>query len=191
VCLSVCGVTFFSLINGHASSAVAACLATSRSTASRESRPPGWVGNSGPPGAGLSSANPESYDLDDLKALAERDDDVEMRVFKSELRQALREPARLPGAELSESVHYDNGSEEAFLVWLWHELHGDEPFDVSILTRLKALPEPFAGRGARAGQLERIQGCPRWRMGQGPSDAARPALGSRIESPHGHPCLVE
>jgi hypothetical protein len=69
-----------------------------------------------------------------------------MRVFKSELRQALRDPARLPGDELSESVHYDNGSDEAFLVWLWRELYGDEPFDASILSRLKALPEPFAER---------------------------------------------
>jgi hypothetical protein len=90
--------------------------------------------------------NPESYELDDLKALAERDGDAEMLVFKSELRQALGDPARLPGAELSESVHYENGSEEGFLVWLWHELYGDEPFDASILTRLKALPEPFAER---------------------------------------------
>jgi hypothetical protein len=34
----------------------------------------------------------------------------------------------------------------AFLRWLWHELYGDEPFDADILTRLKALPEPFAER---------------------------------------------
>src|SRR5574341_24256 len=44
VCRRVWGVTFFSLIDGQAASAVAACLATSRSTASRESRPPDWVG---------------------------------------------------------------------------------------------------------------------------------------------------
>ena len=69
-----------------------------------------------------------------------------MRVFKSELRQALRDPARLPGDELFESVEYSNGSDEAFLVWLWHELYGDEPCDASVPTRLKALPEPFAGR---------------------------------------------
>jgi hypothetical protein len=43
-------------------------------------------------------------------------------------------------------VQYENGSVEAFLVWLWHELYGDEPFDASVLTRLKALPEPFAER---------------------------------------------
>jgi hypothetical protein len=88
----------------------------------------------------------ENYDLDDLKALAKRDNDDEMRVFKAELRHALRDPAQLPGDELSESVQYDSGSDEAFLVWLWHELYGDEPFDADILRRLKALPEPFAER---------------------------------------------
>jgi hypothetical protein len=72
-----------------------------------------------------------------------------MLVFKSELREALRDPARLPGDELSESVQHDNRSDEAFLRWLWHELYGDEPFDASILTRLKALPEPFAERWTR------------------------------------------
>ena len=62
--------------------------------------------------------DPENYDLDDLKALAKREDDDEMRVFKSELLQALLEPGRLPGDELFESVEYANGSDEAFLVWL-------------------------------------------------------------------------
>jgi hypothetical protein len=90
--------------------------------------------------------DPENYDLDDLKALAKRDNDSKMQVFKSELRQALRDPAQLPGDELFESVEYDNGSDEAFLIWLWRELYGDEPFDASTLTRLKALPEPFAER---------------------------------------------
>ena len=89
--------------------------------------------------------DPENYDLDDLKTLAIRDGD-KMQVFKSELREALRDPAELPGDELFESVEYGNGSDEAFLVWLWHELYGDEPFEASVLTRLKALPEPFAGR---------------------------------------------
>jgi len=90
--------------------------------------------------------DPENYDLDDLKGLAKRDDLDKAQVFKSELRQALRDPSRLPGGELFESVEYSNGSDEAFLVWLWHELYGDEPSDASALTRLRALPEPFAGR---------------------------------------------
>ena len=90
--------------------------------------------------------HPENYDLDLLKAFSKRDDLDKARVFKSELREALRDPAQLPGDELSRSVQYDNGSVEAFLRWLWHELYGDEPFDASILTRLKALPEPFAER---------------------------------------------
>jgi hypothetical protein len=90
--------------------------------------------------------HPENYEPDSLKALAKREDDQEMRVFKSELREALRDPGQLPGDELSDSVEYDNGSDEAFLRWLWHELYGDEPFDADVTTRLKALPEPFAAR---------------------------------------------
>ena len=110
--------------------------------------------------------HPEIDDLDGLKRFAKRDDLDKARVFKSELRQALRDPAQLPGDELSNSVQYDNGSDEAFLVWLWHELYGDEPFDASILTRLRALPEPFAerlhwpagydvGKAVRAGEWDK------------------------------------
>jgi hypothetical protein len=104
--------------------------------------------------------HPEWYDLDLLKGLAKRDNDDEMQIFKSELREALRDPARLPRSEryghdgeLSESVQYDHGSDVAFLVRLWYELYGDEPFEASALTRLKALPEPFA---------ERLHGMARW-----------------------------
>ena len=71
--------------------------------------------------------NPENYDLDCLKELAKREDDEEMRVFKRELREALKDPGKLPGDELSESVEYDDGSDEAFLRRLWHDLYGDEP----------------------------------------------------------------
>jgi hypothetical protein len=66
-----------------------------------------------------------------LKRLAKRENDEEMRVFKSELRKALKDPSQLPGHELSESVEYDDGSDEAFLRRLWHELYGDEPLDAS------------------------------------------------------------
>jgi hypothetical protein len=90
--------------------------------------------------------DPENYDLDELKALVKRDDLDEIRVFKSDLREALRNPGRLPGDELFESVEYEHGSDEAFLRWLWHELYGDEPSGASVLTRLRALPEPFADR---------------------------------------------
>ena len=48
-----------------------------------------------------------------------------MRVFKAELREALRDPSRIPDDELSESVEYDDGSDEAFLRRLWHDLYGD------------------------------------------------------------------
>lgn len=73
--------------------------------------------------------DPEDYDLDSLKELAKREDDEKMRVFKSELREALRDPSQLPDDELWESVEYADGSDEAFLRRLWHELYGDEPFD--------------------------------------------------------------
>jgi hypothetical protein len=65
-----------------------------------------------------------------LKRLAKRDNVEEMRVFKNELREALRDPTRLPDDELSESVGYDDGSTEAFLHRLWHDLYGDEPIDM-------------------------------------------------------------
>jgi hypothetical protein len=90
--------------------------------------------------------HPEIDDLDGLKRFVKCDDIDKVRVFKSELRQALEDPAQLPGGELFKSVQYENGCDEAFLIWLWHELYGDEPFEASVLTRLKALPEPFAER---------------------------------------------
>ena len=75
--------------------------------------------------------DPENYDLDSLKRLAKREDREEMRVFKSELREALRDPSQLPDDELWESVEYHDGSDEAFLRRLWHDLYGDEPLDAS------------------------------------------------------------
>jgi hypothetical protein len=41
--------------------------------------------------------HPENYDLDSLKRLAKRENDHEMRVFKSELREALSHPSRYQG----------------------------------------------------------------------------------------------
>jgi hypothetical protein len=70
--------------------------------------------------------DPENYNPEALKNLAARDDDEDMRVFKFELREAVKDPSLLPGHELSESVQYDDGSPEAFLQRLWHELYGDE-----------------------------------------------------------------
>jgi hypothetical protein len=72
--------------------------------------------------------DPENFDLDSLKRLA-KNDDQRMQVFKSELREALLHPSRLPGDELFESVEYDDGSDEAFLRRLWHDLYGDESPD--------------------------------------------------------------
>jgi hypothetical protein len=74
--------------------------------------------------------NPETYDLEFLKARAKLEDLEEMRVFKSELREALRDPSQLPGADLSESVEYGDGSDEAFLYWLWRQLYSHEQIQI-------------------------------------------------------------
>jgi hypothetical protein len=70
--------------------------------------------------------DPENYDLDALKVLAKSDGQPRMQVFKSELREAMRDPSQLPDDELFESVEYADGSDEAFLQRLWRELYGDE-----------------------------------------------------------------
>jgi hypothetical protein len=75
--------------------------------------------------------HPDNYDIDSLKGLAERKDHRRMQVFKSELREAIRDLSRLPDDELSKSVQYTDGSDEAFLRRLWHELYGDEPVDAT------------------------------------------------------------
>jgi hypothetical protein len=67
--------------------------------------------------------------LTQLKRLARREDRVEMRVFRSEFRAALRDPGGLPRGELWGSVEYDDGNDEAFLRRLWRDLYGDEPLD--------------------------------------------------------------
>jgi hypothetical protein len=70
--------------------------------------------------------DPENYDFDSLKILATREGEPRMQIFKSELREAVKDPSRLPGDQLSRSVQYEDGSPEAFLNRLWHDLYGDE-----------------------------------------------------------------
>jgi len=70
--------------------------------------------------------HPEIDDIDSLKRFAKSEGNQETRVFKSELREALRNPSSLPAGELFKSVQYDEGSDEAFLRQLWHDLYGDE-----------------------------------------------------------------
>ena len=74
---------------------------------------------------------PEAYDgaYDDLigRARAPEPDDEEIRVFKAELQQALADPGQLPADELFDAVDYGDGSDEAFLRRLWHDLYGDQP----------------------------------------------------------------
>lgn len=62
-----------------------------------------------------------------LRRLAQRDDDEEMTTFKQELRDGLVRPEKVPQAELSRAVQYDDGSADKFLRRLWHDLYPDEP----------------------------------------------------------------
>jgi len=74
---------------------------------------------------------PEAYDgaYDDLisRARAPGPGDQEIRAFKAELQQALADPGQLPADELFDAVDYGDGSDEAFLRRLWHNLYGDQP----------------------------------------------------------------
>ena len=97
--------------------------------------------------------DPEIYDLDSLnmlKALARRQDDEKMRVFKSELREAIRDPSQLPeGEHLYWCLEDDDGlADEAFLWRLWRELYGDEPCgaEAAIEDRIARLCARFIGR---------------------------------------------
>ena len=75
--------------------------------------------------------HPEAYDgsYADLVERTHSPDpgDLEIRVFKEQLRQALADPARLPDDELFKAVDYGDGSDEKFLRRLWRDLYGDEP----------------------------------------------------------------
>ena len=75
--------------------------------------------------------SPDAYDgaYDDLISRARAPDpgDEEIRAFKAELQQALADPGQLPGDELFDAVDYGDGSDEAFLRRLWHDLYGDQP----------------------------------------------------------------
>ena len=73
--------------------------------------------------------HPEVDDLESLQRLAKRGNDPEMRIFKAELREAIKDPDQVPADELSKHVEYEDGSPEAFLRRLWRDLYGDEPVD--------------------------------------------------------------
>lgn len=58
--------------------------------------------------------HPEADDLESLQRLAKRENDKDMRAFKAEFREAIKDPGQLPDEELSKSVRYEDGSPEAF-----------------------------------------------------------------------------
>jgi hypothetical protein len=92
--------------------------------------------------------SPDAYDgaYGDLVSRARAPDpgDAEIRAFTAELRQALADPGQLPGGELSAAVEYDDGSDEAFLRRLWHDLYGDQPSSGGLP---EAAPAERAGPG--------------------------------------------
>lgn len=62
-----------------------------------------------------------------LQHLAKHADTERMRAFKQELRDAIRDPARIPEGALSRAADYDDGSDIKFLTRLWRDLYPDEP----------------------------------------------------------------
>lgn len=72
------------------------------------------------------SPDADDEDYERLKRRANQENNEEMRVFKSELRQALADPSQLPDDELFYGVEYDDGSDDKFLHRLWRDLYGDE-----------------------------------------------------------------
>ena len=74
-----------------------------------------------------------------------------MPVFKRQLREALSDPSRLPGDELSEAVQYDEWSDEEFLQRLWRDLYGDEtPSAGSTLAKPRTSGNGGSSRGFRS-----------------------------------------
>lgn len=62
-----------------------------------------------------------------LRARKPDPDDEQICALTAELPQALADPRRLPGDELSAAVEYDDDSDEAYLRRLSHDLYGDQP----------------------------------------------------------------
>ena len=95
-----------------------------------------WARKPQPPFATLIAmaatyCHPEAYDgaYQDLihRARSTELGDEEIRIFKHELQEALADPGRLPDDELFKAVDYGDGSDQAFLRRLWHDLYGAEP----------------------------------------------------------------
>jgi hypothetical protein len=70
-------------------------------------------------------AGEDAYD--ELVRNASDESNEILRKFKAELREALKDPAKLPPGALGRAAEYDDGTDEAFLRRLWRDLYGDEP----------------------------------------------------------------
>lgn len=74
--------------------------------------------------------HPEAYDeaYEDLQAVVARPTHKPVfDTFKSELRDAIRDPGQLPEGALFRAAVYEDGSAEKFLARLWRDLYPDEP----------------------------------------------------------------
>lgn len=74
--------------------------------------------------------HPEAYDeaYDDFKEVVRLPDPGPVFTrFKDELRQAIRDPGRLPDGALFRAAVFADGSDEKFLTRLWRDLYPDEP----------------------------------------------------------------
>lgn len=65
---------------------------------------------------------------------------AEMRVFKRELAELIRDPLLLPSHLLGIAADYDDGSDLAFLHRLWRDLYGDEPMPRTRGVRTLSVP---------------------------------------------------
>lgn len=73
--------------------------------------------------------HPEVSELyDELIELARNPEpDERMQLFKTQLREALDDPTRIPGDALHDAAKFSDGSDERFLRRLWRDLYPDEP----------------------------------------------------------------
>jgi hypothetical protein len=90
-----------------------------------------WLSNPNAPYATFLSIiqrylHPEVEDLEALQQVAQRFDLPEIATFKAQFREVIANPGLLPDGALAAAAAFEDGTPEAFLKRLWHELYGDE-----------------------------------------------------------------